>query len=287
MAPISFETKDGEKYHLGIKEVNSNLITAGSPARVKRIAKHLKNSEVIENERGLTLANGTFENTKITAFCTGMGPSSSAIVLPEILETVENPSTILRVGTAGRLQSRIDLGDLVIATGAVRDEGTTKSIVGSEYPAITDPVIIPIISKVCEDLGYELDENVFEGIIHVKDDLYFKEFPENSPSRDKLRSRLDSYKEMGVLASSMEFSVISIMRDFFREKYDEDILAGCLLSIIADATEGKAGSIDKELKGKVLNDSIKIGLKSLEVVDKIRKGSELGFDLGKMVKKLV
>ena len=287
MQPITFKTATGKAYHLEIERLHPNILTAGSPGRVKKIAKYLKNVEVIEGDRGHTVVNGEYKGIPVSSFPTGMGPASTAIVLPEAIEATEGPITLLRLGTAGALQTFINVGDLVISSGCVRDEGTTRAAVGPEYPAMSNPELIPIMAAVSEQHGYELLRNLWIGVTHVKDDLYFVETPQFSPLREIMTPKLESYKRMGVMASSMEFSVYCIMRDFYEGQRPGKILTSELLAILASPAKEDAIDVSKVDKKKLERDMIEIGLDTLVAVDQIRRGETPQVDLLGTIRKLI
>lgn len=287
MEPITFKTASGKAYHLDIDRMNPNILSAGSPGRVKKMAAFLENPKIEEGDRGHTVVHGKYQGLDVSAFATGMGPASTAIVLPEVIELVKGPITILRLGTAGALQPFINIGDLVVSSGAVRDEGTTRAVVGPEYPAISNLELIPLIVAAARPHGYELQKNLWVGITHTKDDLYFVETPQFSPLAEVMTAKLESYRRIGVLASSMEFSVYSIMRDFYEGRREGKILVGEILAILAAPEKKGAIDVSKVDKPKLEKDMIKIGLDTLVLVDRLRKGERLDVDIAEILRKMV
>jgi uridine phosphorylase len=233
------------------------------------------------------VVHGRYGGIEVSAFSTGMGPASTAIVLPEALELVEGPVTLLRLGTAGALQPFVNVGDLVISSGTVRDEGTTRATVGPEYPALANPELIPLMVAVSEKHGYELLKNLWVGITHVKDDLYFVETPHFSPVHEFMTPKLESYRRMGVLASSMEFSVYCLMRDFYEGRRKDRILVGEIVAILAAPEKEGAVDVSKVDKPKLERDMIKIGLDILLLVDKLRRGEKVDVDITGALAKLI
>ncbi len=287
MTSITFKTENGKEYHLETDHINPNILSAGSPGRVKKITRYLENVEKKTGDRGLTIVNGEYKNIPISALPTGMGPASTAIILPEVIEAADGPLTLLRLGTAGALQSYIKAGDIVVSTGSIRDESTTEAVVGSEYPSLTNPEIIPVIVAISEKFGYKLGEELWTGLGHVKDDLYFKETPHISPSKEKMEPKLKSYRRMGALSSSMEFSVYTILRDFYEGERKENIIVGALLAIIAEARERESVHVDRKTKKKLEKDLIKIGLEVLKTVHNLRNGKETNLDFEKIIRKMI
>jgi uridine phosphorylase len=284
---ITFRTADGKAYHLEIDRLNPNILTAGSPGRVLKVAEYLEDVEVIEGDRKMTVVNGTYKGLPVSAFATGMGPASTAVVLPEAIEAAEGPITMLRLGTSGSLQPFVKVGHMVISSGVVRDEMATRAAVGPEYPAVADPALLPVMVAAAEGHGYRLGEKLWVGIIHAKDDLYFVETPQFSPSRELMTAKLASYRRMGVLASEMEFSVYCIMRDFYEGRRDDRVMVGNLLAVIASAPEVEAVAVSKEDKKRMERDMIEIGLDTLLMVNQLRDGKEIGVDLGQIVRRMM
>lgn len=285
---ITFGTDDEREYHLDIDEINPNILSAGSPGRIKKVSNFLEHAEIEEGDRGLTVVHGEFQGMPVSAFATGMGPASAAITLPEVIEISEGPITMLRLGTAGALHTHVEPGDIVVPTGAIRDESTTSAVVGSEFPAFANPELLPIIVDVAERYGYKLGESLWTGTIHVKDDLYFKESPHHSPSREIMEPKMKSFRRMGAISSSMEFSVYSIMRDFYEGRREDKILVGGLLAIIARALEGEHVKVDEKVKEELEEDIIEIGLDVLKSTRGLmdERGTDIDFEriIGKMLR---
>lgn len=287
MEPITFRTGEGKEYHLEVEHMNPNMLSAGSPGRVRKIADYLNESEIQEGSRGMTVVHGEYEGIPISAFPTGIGPASAAVVVPEAIEAAEGPITLLRLGTAGSLQPHMKTGDIAVSVGAIRDEGTTKAAVGPEFPSFANPELIPVLIAAAKKHGYELGENLWTGINHVKDDLYFKETPQFSPSKERMESILNSYKRMGALASEMEFSVYTIMRDFYEGRREGNILVGAFLAVITEPEEEEAVEVDKETKKKLETDIIRSGLDALKLTDDLRKGNKTNADLEQIISSLI
>ncbi len=284
---ITFKTADGKAYHLEIDRLNPNILTAGSPGRIRKIKEYVEGAEIIEGERGLTVLNGEYRGLPISAFATGMGPASTAVVLPEAFETVEGPVTMLRLGTCGSLQPFVKVGHFVVSSGAVRDEMSTRAAVGPEYPAVADPELVPLLVASAEKHGYKLNEKLWVGVTHTKDDIYFTESPHFSPDRELMKAKLESYKRIGVLASEMEFSVYCILRDFYQKQKRDRILVGAILAVLASAPENGAVDVSKANKDAMERDLIEIGLDVLSIADRLRGEKKVDVDLNRVIRKMM
>ena len=112
----------------------------GDPARLDRIAKELTDVRELAYNREFRTIEGTFQGMKVIACSTGIGGSSASIAIEELHNLGVN--AMIRIGSCGALQKGIGLGDLVIASGAVRDEGTSKAYADIRYPAVPDTELL-------------------------------------------------------------------------------------------------------------------------------------------------
>ncbi len=241
-------------YHLGIDKAHPYVLSAGSPGRIKRIANYLDSVEkIIKSDRGLITVHGKYKTMPVTAFSTGMGPSSVDITLPEIIEACDDPEMIiLRLGTSGGLQSYLNIGDFVITTEAIRKESVCDKIMGKEYRAFADLRV----AKVLEEKAIEYKESfqkVYVGPTEVTDEIYFNAL--NSKN-----------KKHNAFAVSMEFSVYCALRDKYNKDYGMKIKTGNLLTV-SDNVVKKQKHIDvkefEEKQGKIEEAHIRIGLETL------------------------
>ncbi|MCD6260375.1 MAG: hypothetical protein J7J28_01100 [Thaumarchaeota archaeon] len=284
---ITFSTKSGKMAHLEVERLNPNILTAGSPKRMRMVADFLEDVEVFEGGRGHVVVNGAYNGLKVSAVSTGMGPASAMIILPEIIEATKGDLlTILRLGTAGSLQPYVRGGHLHIPTASIRDEGSSQAVIGLEFPATASPELIPILVLASERHGYRLGENLWLGPVHTKDNLYFRETPHFSPRRELLKQRLSAFREMGALSSEMEFSAYCILRDYYEGKMEKRILTGCILAVVNDFEEAEGririGEVDIS---RLERDMIKIGLETFKLLNELRRGKSIGLDeaISKMI----
>jgi uridine phosphorylase len=116
------------------------VFLCGDPARVARIAAGWQGRREVCRVREYTVVTGERDGVPLTAASTGIGAPSTAILLEELVKL--GAHTFVRVGNSGGLASDLELGDLVVTTGAVRDDGTSKSYVLPEYPAVADAGLV-------------------------------------------------------------------------------------------------------------------------------------------------
>jgi uridine phosphorylase len=124
-------------------------LVPGDPGRVDRIADHCEDVETVAQNREYKLVNASYRGRDLTICSSGIGSPSAAIAVEELAAV--GVETFLRVGTTGALQPEIEIGDTVVATGAAKDEGTTKRYEASEVPAVPDYGALSALVEAAED----------------------------------------------------------------------------------------------------------------------------------------
>ncbi len=133
---------------LGEGDVEQISFLSGDPDRVPLIASYLKDAEEVAKHRGLVSFKGyTPGGVCVTVTTTGMGPSSTAIVLEELRRL--GGEAFIRIGSCGGLPLEVKTGDLVIPFAAVRDEATSLTYVSHIYPAVASPEVYSALTKAC------------------------------------------------------------------------------------------------------------------------------------------
>lgn len=273
-----FRHKDGRCYHIPIKkgEISNNLISCGSPERVRKIGNFLKGTKVIAENRGFICVMGDYKGVEVTAFNTGIGTPSAAIVLLEVMDSIIKKGNVnlIRVGTAGSLQSYVKPGHLVVAPSAVREEGTTWKWIFPEYPATASMKMSLSLIQAATNAGFKIGRNFWIGVIHVKDDLYAVENPNLSPMSRKRFHTLEAYKRMGVLATEMEFSAYAVLASkineerMLKKRFDEQIDVGCLDLVLSPEHTGLNAYATTQFLKIDQTPVVKIGLEALLIKNK-------------------
>jgi uridine phosphorylase len=117
-------------------ELGENVFLCGDPARVERISDSWIDLREVANVREYRIVTGVCQGVTLSAASTGIGAPSTAILIEELAKV--GVQTLIRIGNSGGLDPDLEIGDLVITTGAVRDDGTSRSYVIPEYPAVAD-----------------------------------------------------------------------------------------------------------------------------------------------------
>ncbi len=145
---------DGRQYHIGVApgEVAPWILLCGDPARADRIAQRFAPLRISRRHREYVTHTGSLGGREVTVMATGMGCDNTEIAVVEILPCVRRP-TFIRVGTSGGLRPEIDVGSLVVSTGAVRIESTSLGFVEPGYPAVAHHEVVLALVSAAAELG--------------------------------------------------------------------------------------------------------------------------------------
>ena len=143
------------QYHidLGPGELAEYILLPGDPDRTARVAERFESVEFQKRHREFASATGIFAGRRVSVVSTGIGTDNVEIVIAEILALTKKP-TFIRIGSSGVLRDDIGLGELVITTGAVRLEATTKYFVHEGYPAVADYAAVAALVEAAHRLGH-------------------------------------------------------------------------------------------------------------------------------------
>jgi uridine phosphorylase len=151
----SEDPNDDVQYHLevGPDDVADAVLLPGNPERVDKITACWDEHTDVASHREYRTATGTYEGTPLSVTSTGIGSPSAAIAVEELARV--GVETFVRVGSCGAIRPEMDVGDLVITSGAVRQEGTTAEYVREDYPAVADYEVVSALVAAAERLGHD------------------------------------------------------------------------------------------------------------------------------------
>ncbi len=207
-------SEHGEQYHIGLNQgdVGEYVILPGDPKRCEKIASYFDNAKLVADRREFTTYTGFLNGVKVSVTSTGIGGPSASIALEELVNV--GAKTFIRVGTCGGMDINVKGGDLVIATGAIRMEGTSKEYAPIEFPAVANLDVINSLVQASKNLGYEYHT----GIVQCKDSFYGQHEPEKMPVNYELQNKWEAWKKLGCLASEMESAALFVVGSFLKVK---------------------------------------------------------------------
>ena len=194
----------GLQYHLNIKpgDVGKYVILPGDPKRCAKIAKYFDDPQLIADNREYVTYTGYLDGEKVSVTSTGIGGPSASIALEELVKC--GAETFVRVGTCGGMDINVKGGDIIVATGAIRMEGTTKEYAPIEFPAVADIDIVNALRQAAGNLGFPYHT----GVVQCKDSFYGQHNPELMPVSYELENKWQAWIKGGCLASEMESAAL-------------------------------------------------------------------------------
>ena len=247
-------SSDGTQYHIGLKEgdIGEIVILPGDPKRCEKIAAYFDEPKLIADRREFVTYTGYLNGKKVSVTSTGIGGPSAAIALEELVKV--GAKKFIRVGTCGGMQIDVKSGDLVIATGAIRMEGTSKEYAPIEFPAVADYDIVSALKTSAEKLN--LSHHI--GVVQCKDAFYGQHNPELMPVSYELENKWQAWLRMGALASEMESAALFIAGSFLKVK------VGSVFLVVANQEREKMG-----LDNPVVHDTdsaIKTAIEAIQIL---------------------
>ena len=197
----------GIQYHLHIKEgdVGRYVILPGDPKRVPLIAKHFDDARQVADSREYVTYTGYLDGEKVSVTSTGIGGPSASIAMEELYKC--GSDTFIRMGTCGGIALPVMGGDVVIATGAVRMEGTSREYAPIEFPAVASFEVVQALAEAAKMLG----KRSHIGVVQCKDSFYGQHDPAIMPVSYDLINKWEAWKRLGVLASEMESAALFVV----------------------------------------------------------------------------
>ena len=195
------------QYHIQVAkgEVGRYVIMPGDPKRCVKIAQYFDDPVLIADNREYITYTGTLDGVKVSVTSTGIGGPSASIAMEELSRC--GADTFVRIGTCGGMQPEVKSGDIVIATGAVRMEGTSREYAPIEYPAVANLDVTNALVAAAKEKGL----SYHTGVVQCKDSFYGQHDPEQMPVGDELLKKWDAWMKLGCKASEMESAALFIV----------------------------------------------------------------------------
>jgi uridine phosphorylase len=244
------------QYHINMKQgdVGRYVILPGDPKRCEKIAKYFDNAELIADHREYVTYTGYLDGVKVSVTSTGIGGPSASIAMEEL--TNIGADTFLRVGTSGGMEVNVMGGDLVVASGAIRMEGTSKEYAPMEFPAVANYQVLNALVKACQNL----EKKYHVGIVQCKDAYYGQHEPETKPVSYELTNKWEAWLRLGTLASEMESAALFIVGAYRK------VRVGAVLNVVANQERRKLGLDDPHVHDT--EDAIKAAIEAIRILIK-------------------
>jgi uridine phosphorylase len=162
---------------------------------------HVRRSEAVldkvsfKTEAGweVSTITGPYRGTPVTVCSAGIGAGQTANVMEELINL--GGKIFIQIGATGAIQEGIAMGDVVVPTASVRDEGTTRYYAPKKYPAVADFRVVSALAGAARSAG----NRVHTGVIRTTDGFY---------ASQRIEKYVEQYHEIGVLSVEQEVAAI-------------------------------------------------------------------------------
>ncbi len=223
-----------KEYHICLAsgDLPQLVLLPGDPARAEIIAEnYLTESQEVAKNREFWTFRGKYQGVEVGVCSTGIGCPAASIALEELIRV--GCRVFIRVGTAGAIDPTIKAGDLVIFTGAVRDDGTSRQYVPIQYPAIADPEVVMRLMTAASSRGVRHRM----GIGHCKD-AFYSEFPQMMADPDDMKRHWETMRRTRVIATEMESAALFVIGQL------RGVRVGTVCVIVGEPIEKEAKIVD-------------------------------------------
>ena len=188
-------------------DVGRYVILPGDPGRCAAIAALFDDARHVGQNREYNIYTGTLLGEKVSVCSTGIGGPSASIAMEELHNI--GADTFIRTGTCGGINLKVRSGDIVVATGAIRFEHTSREYAPLEYPAVANLDVTIAL----RDAALALGKTTHVGVVQCKDAFYGQHSPNKMPVSYELLNKWEAWKKLGVLASEMESAALFVVAD--------------------------------------------------------------------------
>ncbi len=227
---MHYSEDPNRQYHIQVAkgEVGRYVLLPGDPKRSAKIASYFDDAKLVADSREFVTWTGTLDGVPVSVTSTGIGGPSASIAMEELVMC--GADTFLRVGTCGGMQEEVLSGDIVIANGAIRMEGTSKEYAPIEYPAVASYDVLSAFIEGAKKIG----ARYHVGVVECKDSFYGQHSPEKMPVSYELQNKWQAWLRMGCLASEMESAALFTVGSFLRVR-----TGSCFLVVANQEREAK------------------------------------------------
>ncbi len=248
------EAKREVQFHIqcAMGDVGRYCILPGDPGRCQAIAALFDHPVKVRENREFTTYTGTLLGQRVSVVSTGIGGPSAAIAMEELCNL--GADTFIRIGTCGGIKLEVKSNDVVIATGAVRMEGTSREYAPIEYPAVPDYAVLTALVDAAKKQGRAWHA----GVVQCKDSFYGQHSPERMPVSSELEQKWQAWKRLGVLASEMESAAL------FTVAAARGVRCGSVLHVIWNQ-EREAAGLDQQ-ESHDTSSAVKVAVEALKLL---------------------
>ena len=249
-----------KQFHIACAQgdIGRYCILPGDPGRVPAIAALFDDAKQIAYNREFNVWTGTLLGEKVTACSTGIGGPSASIAMEELHNI--GADTFIRVGTCGGIDLDVRSGDVVVATGAIRFEHTSREYAPIEYPAVANFDVTCALVQAARNLNKPLKT----GVVQCKDAFYGQHSPARMPVSYELLNKWEAWKRLHVKASEMESAALFVVADALGCR------CGSCFHVIWNQ-EREAAGLDQDMSEDTTS-AVEVGVEALRLLIRADRG---------------
>ena len=242
----------GRQFHIHCVpgDVGRYCLLPGDPGRCEAIAQWFDQPVHVGMNREYNIYTGTLLGEKVSVCSTGIGGPSASIAMEELHNI--GADTFIRVGTCGGIELDVRSGDVVVATGAIRFEHTSREYAPIEYPAVANFEVTTALVQAAKALG----KRTQVGVVQCKDAFYGQHSPERMPVSYELLNKWEAWKRLHVKASEMESAALFVVADALNCR------CGSCFHVVWNQEREKAG-LDQDMSEDTTS-AVQVGVEALK-----------------------
>lgn len=174
------------------QEIAPIVLMPGDPLRAKYIAENfLEDAKEVNHVRGMLAYTGTYKNTRVTVFASGMGIPSIGIYAYELYHFY-HVDTIIRIGSCGAFDKDLDLFDVILVENSISQSNFGKSFSGRDEPVIS---ATEELTNHIENVAKSQNKKITRGNILCSESFYStkKENSDFAPKNHCLGVEMESF----------------------------------------------------------------------------------------------
>jgi uridine phosphorylase len=179
-----------------------SALVVGDQQRAAAATEYLDDVKELGFFREYRTFTGNYAGVPITISSHGVGAAGASVCFDELMQG--GVKTIVRAGTCGAMRPEINDGELIIGTGAIRDDGASERLVPIAYPAIADRHVVAALEDAARKAGCA---HIHTGILLTQGYFYSGILPHTAETW--LKAKMD------VSAAEMEFATLLVIASMY------------------------------------------------------------------------
>jgi uridine phosphorylase len=227
---------------LPVGQIAPRALVVGDPNRAKIAADKLDSVQIVSQTREYHTYSGTWKGVPVVVSSHGVGAGGASVCFEELIKA--GVQTMIRAGTCGSFRSEFREASLIIATGAVRDDGASSGLIPMSYPAVAH---YEVLNALIASVKAHPEVNFGIGLCISNGTFYAGE----------IDRQYQMWAKAGVLAVEMEVSMLLTIAGM------RGVRAGAILNVDGYIFESTAYEPDRDVVHRGTATMLEIALDAL------------------------